>query len=106
MLSTIEMQQSIAQLQAMEKIQQVQQQHADLQQRHFATQFNEERKRLKDKVKDAEETDFRRLQERKEGNRSDGGRESAKQHSAARKPPEEDTEETSIDEGSRIDIRV
>ncbi|MDI9571142.1 MAG: hypothetical protein QM278_10580 [Pseudomonadota bacterium] len=106
MLTTIEMQQSIAQLHAMEKIQQVQQQHADLQQRHFASQLHEERKRLKEKVNDADEAEFRRLQEREADARSGGRRDEAKRRSAVRGPSEEPPEETAVEEGSRIDIRV
>ena len=106
MLNTIEMQQTVAQLQAMEKIQQVQQQHGDMQQRHFAAQFSEERRRLKEKVKDADETDFRRLQERKEGDGFEGGRGSGKRRLSAGNPPEERSDDAEADEGSRVDIRV
>ncbi len=106
MLKTVEIQQSIAQLQAMEKIQQVQQQHADLQQRHFALQFGEERKRLKEKVKDADETEFHRLPGRQEGQSSRRGRDPEKQPVSAAAPVGDYEKKSADDDGTHIDIKV
>jgi hypothetical protein len=52
----IEMNQGIMQAHATEKIQKVQQQHPDMQQRYFSLQLQEEKKRQSKKVPDAEET--------------------------------------------------
>jgi hypothetical protein len=53
MVSAIEKQ--LLQSQVMERIQQVQQQHPDMQQQYFKIQFGRERRRLKKKVIGAEE---------------------------------------------------
>ncbi len=105
-MSAIEMQQSIAQLQVMEKVQQVQQQQADLQQRHFALKLSEERKRLKEKVKDADESEFRRLQERQEDGGAHAGKETAKRGLQRRPPPVDQGAQPRNDDGSLIDIKV
>ncbi len=93
-MSAIDMQQSITQLHVMEKVQQVQQQQADLQQRHFALKLNEERKRLKEKVKDTDESEFRRLKE------------AAKKDPHKRNPSQRQGETPPQDEGAYIDIKV
>lgn len=105
-MNTIEIQQSIAQLQVMEKVQQVQQQQADLQQRHFALKLSEERKRLKEQVKDADESEFRRLQERQEGDGAYAGKETAKRGLKKSPPPVDQGAQPREDEGSLIDIKV
>ncbi|HRS86564.1 MAG TPA: hypothetical protein P5269_02920 [Syntrophales bacterium] len=66
MLKPVDLQQSIAQIHVAEKIQQVQQQHPDMQQRHFALQLNEERKRQKERVRDTDEAELLRLREEEE----------------------------------------
>ncbi|GEM_PF-1398549 len=105
-MKTIEMQQSLAQLHVMEKVQQVQQQQADLQQRHFALKLSEERKRLKEQVKDADESEFRRLQERQEDGGAHTGREAAKKGLQKRPPPADQGGQPREEEGSLIDIKV
>lgn len=52
MVRPIDAQQSILQSQQMEKVQNVQQQHSDMQQRYFNLQLTEERRLQKEKVKD------------------------------------------------------
>jgi len=105
-MSTIDIQQSITQLHVMEKVQQVQQQQADLQQRHFALKLNEERKRLKEKVKDADESEFLRMRERPEDGRAQTGKEAAKKDPHKRNPPQRQGETPPQDEGAYIDIKV
>jgi hypothetical protein len=54
MVSAIERQ--ILQSQVMERIQQVQQQHPDMQQQYFKIQFGQERRKLKKKVNESDKT--------------------------------------------------
>jgi hypothetical protein len=49
------MHQGIAQAHATEKIQKIQQQHPDMQQRYFSLQLQEENKRQREKIAEAEE---------------------------------------------------
>lgn len=53
MVNAIERQ--VLQSQVMERIQQVQQQHPDMQQQYFKIQFGQERRKLKKKVNESEE---------------------------------------------------
>jgi hypothetical protein len=55
MVRPIDAQQSIIQSHSMEKVQQVQQQHGDMQQRYFNLQLTEERRLQKEKVKDLQQ---------------------------------------------------
>jgi len=57
MVSPIQTQQSILQTSMVERIQQVQQQHPDMQQRYFEIQLREERKKMLQKVKDSKDTE-------------------------------------------------
>ena len=100
MVSAIEKQ--VLQSQVMERIQQVQQQHPDLQQQYFKVQFGEERRRLKKKVNQSDHVDDTTVD-------GAGGQ---KEH---RRPPEEpEQQELLLDEGTapgpkqpdHIDIKV
>ena len=55
MVRPIDAQQSILQSHSMEKVQNVQQRNADMQQRYFDLQLTEERRLQKEKVKDLEQ---------------------------------------------------
>lgn len=57
MVRPIDAQQSILQSHSMEKVQNVQQQHPDMQQRYLNIQLTEERRLQKEKVKDLEQRD-------------------------------------------------
>lgn len=61
MVSPIARQQSILQSNIVERIQQTQQQHPDMQQRYFEIQLREERKKMLQKVKDSEEPQRARI---------------------------------------------
>lgn len=56
MLRAIDAQQIIAQITQAEKVQQVQQQHPEMQQRYFEARLSEENRLMQKKIKDAEET--------------------------------------------------
>jgi hypothetical protein len=59
----IDAQQSILQSHAMEKVQNVQQQHSDMQQRYFNLQLTEERRLQKEKVKDLEQKELAEIKD-------------------------------------------
>jgi hypothetical protein len=56
MVRAIDVQQVIMQIEHAEKVQQVQQQHSEMQQRYFELHLKEEKKLLREKIKDSEET--------------------------------------------------
>ncbi len=100
MVSAIEKQ--VLQSQVMERIQQVQQQHPDLQQQYFKVQFGEERRRLRKKVNQSDHID----------NATVDGEGRQKEHSPHSDEPEQ--QELLLDEGTasglkqpdHIDIKV
>jgi len=63
MVRAIDRHHSILQTNVTERVQQVQQQHPDLQQRYFDIQLGQERRKMLQKVKDPEETDRAKLGE-------------------------------------------
>jgi hypothetical protein len=63
MVRAIDRQHSVLQTNITERVQQVQQQHPDLQQRYFDIQLSQERKKMLQKVKDPEETARAKLRE-------------------------------------------
>jgi hypothetical protein len=100
MVSTIERQ--ILQSQVVERIQQVQQQHPDMQQHYFGIQFSQERQKLKKKVNDSKNI-FHATLDR------EAGQKKQKDH-----PQEQETTEQVVDglanseskQNDHIDIKV
>ncbi|MCE5264231.1 MAG: hypothetical protein LLG97_11930 [Deltaproteobacteria bacterium] len=100
MVSAIEKQ--VLQSQVLERIQQVQQQHPDLQQQYFKVQFGEERRRLKKKVNQSDHIDHTTVD-------GEGGQKEPRHH-----PDEPEPEERLLDESTaagpkqpdHIDIKV
>jgi hypothetical protein len=72
----IEMNQGIMQAHATEKIQKIQQQHPDMQQRYFSLQLQEEHKRQREKVSDAEEAKKKIIDAQQEKNRESKNKDS------------------------------
>jgi hypothetical protein len=106
MVRAIDMQQVITQAFPVEKVQQTQQQHPDIQQRYFDIKLNEEQRILREKIKNTEDTRETKITDResKQGERQETGR---------RKAPgeqEHQTEKTDSsimkEEGSIIDIKA
>jgi hypothetical protein len=96
------MNQSVLQSVISERVQQVQQQHPDMQQRYFENQLSQERIKKKHKVNDFEETDciqLRDKEERKQRKDQQKGRNDAK-------PNPETEAEVSADQPARIDIKA
>ena len=106
MLRAVDVQQILLQTTSVERIQQTQQQQSDLQQRYVAVHTSEERKLLKEKVKESDETEKARIQREEDRERKRRSfRHSQPVDEGAQRPPGED--ETPCDEhGGRINIRV
>jgi len=106
MLRAVDVQQILLQTTSLERIQQTQQQQSDLQQRYVAMHSNEEKKILKEKVKESDETEKARIQREEERERK---RKMARDHQQAegktRQPSQED-EPLEEGHGGRINIRV
>ena len=104
MVRAVDMQQVLLQSHTSEKVQQTLQQHPDRQQRYFELHLQEEKKLLKEKVKDSEEVERAAIRERQERE----GRRDAREDDSEGKPktdqPAAATEED--EEGRHINIRV
>jgi hypothetical protein len=100
MVSAIEKQ--ILQSQVMERIQQVQQQHSDMQQQYFNIQFDRERRKLKKKIIKSEEIYHTKIGEDDEARRH---KDHLRQQSA---PEQEISGKASVEERQpdHIDIKV
>jgi len=101
MVRAIDVQQVLLQTNSLERVQQTQQQHPDVQQRYFEDQLSKEKKNLKKKVPGSESPQELRIREeekRDSGDRHKQGREKKEEHDA-RIPPAGEVGET-------VDIRV
>jgi hypothetical protein len=98
----IDRQESILQSNMTERIQQVQQQHADMQQRYFDIQLTQERRKMQQKVKESEEAKHAHPKEKEGG----GNRKNQqKKNETLMGGLPEDTSDNQ-DERSHIDIKV
>ena len=106
MLRAVDVQQVLMQTTSVERLQQTQQQQSDLQQRYVAVHTSEEKKLLKEKVKESDETEKVWIQREEERERK---RKMARDHQKAeqkqRLNPEED-EPPEEGHGGKINIRV
>jgi type IV secretory pathway VirB4 component len=66
MVRAIDVQQSILQTSSTEKIQQIQQQHADMQQRYFQLKLSEEDRLAQEKIREFEEAEKTKIRKRQE----------------------------------------
>ncbi len=106
MLRAVDVQQVLIQTTSVERLQQAQQQQSDLQQRYIALHASEEKKLLKEKVKESDETEKARIQREEERERK---RKMTRDHQNAEdKPRQNPPEETPLEEGmgGRINIRA
>ncbi len=99
----IDLQTTISQISAAEKVQQVQQQHADMQQRHFQIELLKQDRLSKEKVKHTDETDKTKIREKEEQD-SRGKRENLPNKNQTHLLEVFDEEETQ--EGGIINITV
>ncbi|OPY09981.1 MAG: hypothetical protein A4E67_00728 [Syntrophaceae bacterium PtaB.Bin038] len=106
MLRAVDVQQILLQTTSVERIQQTQQQQSDLQQRYVAVHNSEEKKLLKEKVKESDETEKARIQREEERERKRGAaRELRRADGKPHLPPGED-DPPEDGQGGRINIRV
>jgi hypothetical protein len=105
MVRAIDAQQVILQSNMAERVQQIQQQNPDMQQRYFALQLSEEDRILKEKVKKSDESEKAIIREKEE---REGSRKSKSQLNKDNKDQEllAAEEGESADEGGHINIKV
>ena len=104
MVRAIDAQQVILQSNMAEKVQQIQQQNPDMQQRYFPLHLSEQDRLLKEKVKQSEESEkaaIKEKEERKSGRKSKG--QNSKENTEILALGEEGQSE---DEGGHINIKV
>jgi len=111
MVRSLDVQQVLLQSNAVERVQQAQQQHGTVQQKHFEGQLAEEKRALREKVKNLEEAEQLKIKEKEEEERAK--RERKKKKAKAKKEKEgADTADVAAEEKSadepvgKIDIRV
>ena len=100
MVRSLDVQQILLQSNAIERVQTIQQQQTEVQQKHFEAQLAEDKRALKEKVKDLEETE--RLMIREEEERSKREK-NAGENSAKKKKEGVDAADKPL---GKIDIRV
>lgn len=104
MVTAVDAQQVIVQSNTAERVQQIQQQNPDMQQRYFALQLSEQDRLLKEKVKKSEESEKALIKEKQQREHS---RQSKDQHSKGNQEPLAAGETSEFeDEGGHINIKV
>jgi hypothetical protein len=103
MVRAIDAQQVILQSNMAEKIQQIQQQNPDMQQRYFALHLSEQDRLLKEKVKQSEEAEKAAIKEKEERK---GGRKAKDQRAAENAESLAADGDTGSEEGGHINIKV
>lgn len=101
MVRSVDMQQVLMQSNAVERVQQVQQQQGDAQQRYFHARQIEEERELREKVKNSQEADQLTIRSEDEREKREGKRKNGN----TRGDKDTDTADTGKPEGT-IDIRV
>jgi hypothetical protein len=103
MVRPIDVQQSILQTSATEKIQQIQQQHSDMQQRYFQLKLSEEDRLAQEKVNQFKEADKAKIRKKEE---KEDNRKGASQHPPNHTELLTDESNESSEEGGHINITV
>jgi len=106
MVRSLDVQQIILQSNAVERVQQVQQRHPDVQQQYFGDQLDKQKTLLKEKVKDLEESERLMIKEEERQPKRKKNPKGSKQ-----KRKKEDTSDVSNDlstdeVGGKVDIKV
>ena len=99
MVRAIDVQQVLLQTNSVERVQQTQQQHPDVQQRYFEDQLSKEKKNLKEKVSSAEGLDELRIREEER-------RDSGDRHKRKKKKKDGEHGAGAGEVGETVDIRV
>ena len=103
MVRAIDAQQLIAQIHPTEKVQQIQQQHGDMQQRYFQLELSEQDRIFREKVKQSEESEKAIIKEKEEQKDKRQGKGKQNRDAAGLLFAEE---AESDDEGGHINIKV
>jgi hypothetical protein len=106
MVRPLDVQQTILQSNAVERVQQVQQQHPDIQQRYFRDQLNKEKSLLEKKVKDLEETERLIIREKEKEDKGKKNPMGSKQKSKGEDTPDFSSDLSAEQIGGKVDIRV
>ena len=106
MLRPVDLQQILTQSNSMERVQQAQQQHPDMQQRYFSVQLSEERKLLKETVKDAEETEKSKIKAEEEKDRRQNKAKAEDESIGKLEEKQDNKEPDEVEHGGLIDIKV
>jgi hypothetical protein len=104
MVRAIDAQQVILQSNMAEKVQQIQQQNPDMQQRYFALQLSEEDRLLREKVKQADESEKTIIRKKQEQKNDQKGKDKKNRDNAEMLAVGEEGE--SAEEGAHINIKV
>jgi hypothetical protein len=103
MVRAIDAQQSIIQMHPAEKVQQIQQQHGDMQQRYFQMELSEQDRIFREKVKQSEESEKAIIKEKEEQKDKRQGKDKQNSQTTGQLIAEE---AESADEGGHINIKV
>lgn len=106
MLRPIDLQQILTQSNSMERVQQAQQQHPDMQQRYFSVQLSQERKHLKETVKNTEETEKSKIKADEEKDRRQKKAKAEEESIAKIEVKQDSREPDDVEHGGLIDIKV
>jgi hypothetical protein len=105
-LRSVDLQQILTQSNSMERVQQTQQQHPDMQQRYFSVQLSEERKHLKETVKNSEETEKSKIRDEEEKDRHQKRTKSEAESTGETEMRKEPGDTDDAEQGGLIDIKV
>jgi hypothetical protein len=103
MVRAIDAQQVILQSSIAERVQQIQQQNPDMQQRYFALRLSEQDRLLKDKVNQSDETEKAAIKEKEEKDSKHRGKNQPNKENPQLVTAEEGE---STDEGGHVNIKV
>jgi len=110
MVRSLDVQQIILQSNAVERVQQVQQRHPDVQQQYFGDQLDKQKTLLKEKVKDLEESERLMIKEKEEKEESQRKKKKDPKGSKQKSEKEDSSDvsnDLSADEiGGKVDIKV
>ena len=104
MLRSVDMQQILLQTSVVSKVQQVQQQHADVEKKQFALQFQKEMEHKKKEVQDTEASEQLIIREEDKRQKHQEKRDLNAQKDGKNRPQKDPVEE--IDQGKILDLRV
>jgi len=104
MLRSVDMQQILLQTSVVSKVQQVQQQHADVERKQFALQFQKEMDHKKKEVQDTEASEQLIIREEDKRQKHQEKRDLNAQKDGKNKSQKDPVEE--IDQGKILDLRV